>query len=280
MDILNLNFTGGLPLRQDRLRWMQDSIRLAIGHLAMGPRALMSFDVSQNPVYLDGYVIYGCAITNNGDGTASVADGAIALNNEVFQVDAHVVTLSVVAFRTYYFAPSYVVDSPGTVEYFSGVSHATQGKKRAHLTFTEYPTLIDAGDDFLTLANENVMVTEAGGVFTFTDFMMAISPPPVTVAKNGMWAATAGYVKVQRDVNGKVTLAINTLSPGLHTDGVIAVLPHGYRPTSRHHVMFEIIGGSKLYIGILTDGTVIVEDDASDPWGFVCQPCVDITYFI
>lgn len=282
MDKLDLTHTGGFPLRQDRLAFMQESIRLAIGHLGNGVQALVSYDPSQQPQFVDGYVIYGCKITNNGDGTATVAAGAVFLNNQVYQVDDHTITLSTSANRWYYFMEEITDDPAGVKEYFDGLSHPTQKIIRAKLSFSNYGDGVAQLADLMNVLNNYLYVPESGGSFDPITFMECISPAPRNITRLNGWEDATGHLKVQRDLNGAVTVSISLNLDGESiSSGIIGVLPVGYRPATRQRILSDINSlGVRYYIGILTDGTIQQEDLAGTPILTNVIHGITHTYFI
>ncbi len=76
------NTANSMDIFHDDFRFMQD-------YLIEGIQAIFQ-GLGISP--LDNYIIYGAEVTDNGDGTFSIAEGYVWLNGELLKVPAHTVT--------------------------------------------------------------------------------------------------------------------------------------------------------------------------------------------
>lgn len=268
MNILDLTQAGGFPLRQDRLKFLQDSITRAFAGLGNAPRILIAFDAGTGePINGQAYVLYGCEITNNGDGTITVSNGAIFQENEVFDVIEHTIVFSTAANTIHHFNTELVDDPSGIKEYADGDSHPTQKIRRAKLQFTTYASSGDYLAALFTVAQTKVIATNVGGVWSAPTFLDAISIPVRTLAPTNNWNASHnGKVNLFAHHNGRIDVTAH-LMPNAGTfpsSNVLCTLPQGYRPNTELWHYLGHFGGEATYLKIATSGVCSFVDGANN----------------
>lgn len=267
MNKIDWTQTGGFPLRQDRLKFMQDGIAEAFSHLGRGPKIALSYDSNQKPIFVNSYILHGCKVSDNGDGSASVAAGAIFHNGEVLAVEPHTLSLSVASYPLYFFDLEVTDDPAGVKEYFDGGSHATQKIRQAKLGYEVYP---DAGawlGAAISKPLTHVTLGNNSSVFTSTmDFNLSYGSEINTgnlPAGGGKWHIShAGKLLYWRNANGLVTVTCSLIPvSGESISGLLCTLPNGFRPTYTviAQSRFDTGNGQTEYARIGTDGTVRLE---------------------
>lgn len=265
MNQLDLTQPGGFPLRQDRLKFFQDSVVSTFGRFGRGPKVLLSFnnDTSQ-PIYGYAYVLDGCQIVDNGDDTLTIAAGSIYHDGEIFEVVEHTITKAASAYVVYHFAPDVVDDPAGVKEYFNGISHATQKVRTAKLGYTVF---VDAGAQLAALVSYPITkVVVSTGTWKFSTWQDTIKPPTRDLTRLNGWSTSHnGYVRCGWNFNKVVEFDI-ALVPGIGsppTSGQIASLPVGYRPAGDLKFDLAYYEAQNIYLLVKANGEVRVVDNAN-----------------
>lgn len=276
MNKANWTHTGGMPARQNLFGFIQDGIAETFKNMAKSKRIAGSYGADQKPVYGSAYIVYGCTITNNGDGTASVTEGAVFFNNEIYTVPAHSIALSVSLYVVYSFEEDIADDPAGVREYFDGDSHATQQIRQAKLGFEVYPDSTAYNIALFTKLTTRVAFGGNTAIQNRDYHVMYTEATPLRtgniLAGGGGWQTShSGGLFYKRDARGLVTVACS-LWPvsGNSTSGLICTLPLGYRPTSNVYAFsrFNTGEGQNEYVKIGTDGTCRVQlENGTEAYG-------------
>lgn len=260
--------TGGLPLRQNLMNFIQDGILEAFGNVGRGPKVIVDYDNTQKAVYSSAYVLFGCVVTDNGDDTVSVSEGAIFQDGQVLTVPAHIITKSESASQVYYFEEEITNDPAGFAEYFDGDSHHTRKDVHAKLVFADFGDGFSAVADALVKRLTKVIVSVNNDLFNehrFQQFMNIASPPVRTATLVNSWGTThTGGITYWRDSNGIVTVFCSLIpASGDATNELVATLPIGYRPTTAVRAIsrFNTGEGKNEFLKAHTNGQLKLETD-------------------
>jgi hypothetical protein len=268
MDILNLEFLGGFPLRQDRLKFLQDSIVTTFKHVSRGPRVFLAMNANTGqPLFGNAYILHGCEITDNGNNTITVTAGAIFQEDEVFQVSQHTISKSGAALVLYHFNAEINDDPEGIREYANGDSNPTQQFRRAKLAFTAYANNGQYLNDLVNLPFTKVVVNAT--TMIAPRFADTYGPWKIEVQMiNGWQNSHDGNVKLFYHLDGKVHVLCNAIyqpSGALPTEEQFFTLPVGYRPATNVQFFMGVFNGFRIYVHYLTNGVVKFLDQNGEP---------------
>lgn len=283
MNLLDLTKPGGFPLRQDRIKFLQDSIVKAFKSVGSGPRVFLSFDAGTGaPVYGQAYVLWGCEITDNGDDTLTIAEGAIFQEGEVFEVIEHTIATSAAAYKIYHFAQELIDDPDGVKEYADGETYATQKVRRAKLQFTTFPTNGDWLSALFFYPQTKVVVSIVD--WTAPTFLSTLSIPVREISLTNNWNNSHnGKIKVQAHHDGRVdVIAHLTPNAGVFpTNNVITTLPVGYRPQAELIHYLGYFEGASVFLKIATNGQCSFVDEVGASTDNVASKMfsLNISYF-
>lgn len=281
MDRLNLSEIGGFPLRQDRLLFMQNSIIKTFENIGRAHQVFLTMDAGTGqPLFGNAYVLHGCVITDNGDGTLSVTSGAIFQENEVFDVFAHTIAKSTSGNVVYHFNQEILDDAEGIREYANGVSHPTQKHHRAKLAFTNYATSVEALAAFLSISATKVTVSTNG--WTRASFYDTYGPwKRTTNRQNGWQLSHSGTINLFYHRDRRVQVLCNALpiSDTPPVNEVFATLPVGYRPTADRKFFIGVFNGFRVYVVYEATGAVRFVDNTDTPTSELLQQSFELNHW-
>ena len=197
MNKLLTNFNRGFSLKSNDFRWIDDSVRLALA------------DICKSMGITGPVVLWGCGVTYAG-ATATVTEGAIFFQNEIWHVEPHTFTVHdpMVSSPNWCFPLTYHPDGAKLDKDL--VNHQTYQIRRAigAQVSIPFPAETISMDDVPRLDNNysTAALSIEAGITSIGDS---------TVIKSGRLA----FIEVSVRVN--VSSADNTL---------IATIPAGYRP--------------------------------------------------
>jgi hypothetical protein len=267
MDQLNLTFQGGFPLRQDRLKFMQDSMRDTITDMSYGPRILAAMNANNGqPIWSHAYVLHGCQITDNGNNTITVTNGAIFQEGEVFRVSQHTINKSTAALVLYHFQQEIIDDPEGVREYANGESHPTQQFRRARLAFTAFANSGDFLNAVVNFPLTRVVVNST--TLRCQRFADTYGPWALNIQLiNGWQNSHDGQARLYYHHDGRVHVTLNAVyaQGAPPSEEQFMTLPVGYRPASNVQFFMGVFNGFRIYVHYLTNGVVKFLDQTGEP---------------
>lgn len=263
MNLLNLTAPGGFPLRQDRLNFLQEEVRLMFFQFA---KAFIADGAAIPDV-----VVSGCDIELSGSNVVA-SEGLVYFNNELWYAPA--ASIPVVAtpiYQIWYYAEELIDDPAGIKQYLNGSTNPTQKIRRAKLTLGTYGSGT-AYNAALTALQASSFVVKSTTNADAADWSSVIR---LSGNIHGRWAELQyssvawrnipGAILYKKDLAGNVTVCGSKLNPATSpTSGLIGNLPVGFRPET-DVVCFWGYSGSPKFVKIQPDGDVqVINDDLSN----------------
>jgi hypothetical protein len=235
--------------------------------MSKGPRVFAAMDVNTGkPIFGNAYVLHGCEITDNGNNTLSISEGAIFQDGEVYSVREHTINKSNAALVVYHFAQEIIDDPEGVREYANGENHPTQQFRRAKLTFTAFG---NSGDFLNAVVNYPLTkVVVNATTLRCQRFAHTYGPWRLDVQLiNGWQNSHDGNASLYYHLDGRVHVMLNAVyaQGAPPTEEQFMTLPVGYRPASNVQFFMGVFNGFRVYVHYLTNGVVKFLDQNNQP---------------
>lgn len=264
MNRLKLIWTGGWPIHEDDLTFIQDAFKEALGGLA-----------SLNPAGVglaQSYIISGAGITLDGTDLV-VAPGLVAVQGEIYYVAAQTLAVVPGAFVVYKYEEVLTYAPAGTKQYADTTTHDTHEIRRMQLVATDYvdgvgklgalfSTFAVATNDNYNTWKEKTVHKVLHGVVTNNEGL-------------GDWGAQTGYFRWVKNSAGMVTIYMNysmTNVLSLPAAGApIFNMPVGSRPAAgkEPRVVYNAqigVGEATLFAKVHNNGNILIEKDDGTTW--------------